>query len=221
MTNRSFKKIMSPRTSQQFEEIREEKRVLIMDTALKQFAKEGYHNTSISNIAKQAGISKGLMYNYFKSKEELLSEIIDRSMEEVSTYFDPDHDGYLTDEEFEFFIRKLFLALREKISFWRLFYQLLMQNDVRNRLVKSSHGPVNSVETLYTNSSSFFRVVVKMISDYFIRKKEQKPAGYDPVLEMNMFIYTIEGFAMITVYLDEVDDYYYKKTINRIIELYK
>jgi hypothetical protein len=38
---------------------------------------------------------------------------------------------------------------------------------------------------------------------------------------MNMFIYTIEGFAMITVYLDEVDPVYYDKTINKIIELYK
>jgi hypothetical protein len=38
---------------------------------------------------------------------------------------------------------------------------------------------------------------------------------------MNMFIYTIEGFAMMTVYMDDVDEIYYEKTINRIIELYK
>ena len=71
---------MSPRTPKQFEEIREEKKTLIMDVALEHFANEGYHNTTINHIAKHAGISKGLMYNYFESKEELLAEIINRSM---------------------------------------------------------------------------------------------------------------------------------------------
>ena len=60
---------MSPRTPQQFEEIREEKMTLIMDIALEHFANEGYHTTTINHIARHAGISKGLMYNYFESKE--------------------------------------------------------------------------------------------------------------------------------------------------------
>jgi hypothetical protein len=60
-----------------------------------------------------------------------------------------------------------------------------------------------------------------MITEYFIRKKERKPADYDPILEQYMFIYTIEGFIMLTSYLDEVDGNYYDKTVNRIIELYK
>ena len=36
--------------------------------------KQGYYATPISDIAKQAGISKGLLYNYYRGKEELLSE---------------------------------------------------------------------------------------------------------------------------------------------------
>ena len=43
---------MSPRTPLQFEEIREEKRNLIMDTALEHFAREGFHATTINHIAK-------------------------------------------------------------------------------------------------------------------------------------------------------------------------
>jgi AcrR family transcriptional regulator len=213
---------MSPRTPKQFEEMREEKKTLIMDTALEHFAKEGYHNTTITHIAKHAGISKGLMYNYFESKEELLTEIINRSMEDVARYIDPDKDGTLSEDEFELFIRKLFFILREKISFWRLFYQLLMQNAVRIQLVKTTLGSVNQDKSLYfNNSSSFLSIVTSLIAEYFLRKKERKPADYDAILEMNMFIYTVEGFAMVTVYMDEVDEVYYNKTINRIIELYK
>jgi AcrR family transcriptional regulator len=212
---------MSPRTPKQFEEIREEKKTLIMDTALEHFAREGYHKTTITHIARHARISKGLMYNYFESKEELLNEIVNRSMGEVARYFDPDNDGYLSEEEFELFIRKMFLILREKLSFWRLFYQLLLQNEVRSQLMKSTPRSLNSLEAVYSNSNSFLSVVTRMIAEYFIRKKDRRQSDYDPILEMNMFMYTVEGFAMVTVYMDEVDDIYYQKTINRIIELYK
>jgi len=213
---------MSPRTPKQFEKMREEKRTLIMDVALEYFAKEGYHNTTITHIAKHAGISKGLMYNYFESKEELLSSIINRSMDEISGYFDPDKDGYLTEDEFELFIRKLFFILREKLSFWRLFYQLIVQKDVRDQFLRSFFGTVNTVPVLYSeNSNSFLSRVSRMITEYFIRKKERKSSDYDPILDQYMFIYTIEGFVMLTAYRDSIDDNYYDKTIDKIIDLYK
>ena len=213
---------MSPRTPLQFEEMREEKKTLIMDVALEHFANEGYKSTTITHIARHAGISKGLMYNYFESKEKLLSEIIERSMGEVSGYFDPDKDGYLSEEEFELFIRKTFFLLKEKLSFWRLFFQLLMQRDVRNQFLKSYMGAQGSDKSFDNNSSnSFFRKYNKMITDYFIRKKVRKPADYDPMVDLNMFIYTTEGFSLVTAYLDVIDDEYFDRTVDRIIELYK
>jgi len=213
---------MTPRTKSQFREIREERKAHLIDTALKMFADEGYHSTTISKIAREAGISKGLIYNYFESKEELLSAVMSRSMEEISRFFDPNKDGYLSEEEFEWFIRKIFAEIKEKLSFWRLFYQLLMQKEVRGFLLQVNEGPVNSVRQIYNGSGlKFMSELTEMITSYFIRKKDKKPADYDPILDMNMFIYTIEGFAMLTVYMDEVDPVYYEKTINRIIELYK
>jgi AcrR family transcriptional regulator len=68
---------MSPRTPEQFEAMRESRRKQIMDAALELFASKGYSNCSISQLAAQAGISKGLMYNYFDSKEALLMAIIE------------------------------------------------------------------------------------------------------------------------------------------------
>ena len=213
---------MSPRSPKQFHVMREEKKALIMDVALRHFADEGYFKTTITHIARHAGISKGLMYNYFESKEELLITIINRSIDDITRYFDPDRDGCLSEEEFELFIRKLFSLLREKITFWRLLSQLLVQKDVREQFLKSKPASVNSVQVMYTNrSNTFLALVTKMITEYFTRKKERKAADYDPDLEMNMFIYTIEGFARITIYQDEVDEENYLKAINKIIELYK
>jgi AcrR family transcriptional regulator len=210
---------MSPKTTKQFKSIREEKMTLIMDVALQQFADEGYFKTTITQIARHAGISKGLMYNYFESKEELLIAIINRSMSEISQYFDPDKDGYLSEEEFELFIRKLFSILRENISFWRLFSQLMIQRDVREQFLKLKPGEISSVQIMYVNRNNTFLILLsKMVEEYFIRKKKRKTADYDPLLDMNMFIYTIEGFVQVTIYQDEVDEYYYNKAIDKIIE---
>jgi AcrR family transcriptional regulator len=70
------KETMSPRSNEENERIRNESKAKIMAAALELFADNGYHNTSISKVAKQAGISKGLTYNYFDSKEALLEEIL-------------------------------------------------------------------------------------------------------------------------------------------------
>ena len=67
---------MSPRTPQQLDKIRKERRKAIMDTSLEVFSEYGYESASISMIAKKVGISKGLMYNYFESKEELLIDAL-------------------------------------------------------------------------------------------------------------------------------------------------
>lgn len=94
LTNRSVIKInMSPRTKEQFEEIREQSTTRILNAALELFAEEGYDRTSISKIAKTAGVSKGLIYNYYKSKEELLKGLIISMMNEIDmSNLTPDSD---------------------------------------------------------------------------------------------------------------------------------
>jgi TetR/AcrR family fatty acid metabolism transcriptional regulator len=52
-----------------------DKRQLILDSAIKVFADKGYHGTRISDIARQAEIAYGLVYHYFKNKEDILDAI--------------------------------------------------------------------------------------------------------------------------------------------------
>ena len=67
---------MSPRTTEQFEEIRKSSKENILNAALKLFSANGYAETSIRKIAREAKVSDGLFYNYFKSKEELALDVL-------------------------------------------------------------------------------------------------------------------------------------------------
>lgn len=53
-----------------------QRRMEILDSALKCFAEEGYHATTNRKIACRAGITEGLIYHYFPNKKSLLQEII-------------------------------------------------------------------------------------------------------------------------------------------------
>jgi AcrR family transcriptional regulator len=72
-----------PRTSAENDRIRQATSEHILKTALSLFCDKGYYATSIEAIAKQAQISKGLLYHYFKSKAEVLSALVDLRIDEV------------------------------------------------------------------------------------------------------------------------------------------
>lgn len=121
---------MSPRTEKQFEAIREEKRAKILDAALELFGNEGYHNGSISKVAQKAGISKGLVYNYFESKEEIVREILNTGIEEMLKIFDTNHDGVLEKSEIEFFLNEMFEHLKNNQKFWKLYFSISLQPEI-------------------------------------------------------------------------------------------
>lgn len=118
---------MSPRTSTQFEAIRQEKRKIILEAALELFAENGFHATAISMIAKKAGISKGLAYNYFVSKHDILEEIIDEGFHQIHDLLDPNKDGVLTESEFVSFLERTFEMVQENRRHWKLYFALMLQ----------------------------------------------------------------------------------------------
>jgi TetR/AcrR family fatty acid metabolism transcriptional regulator len=52
-----------------------DKRRNILDAAITVFARQGFHSTRVSDIADEAGVAYGLVYHYFKSKDEVLNEL--------------------------------------------------------------------------------------------------------------------------------------------------
>jgi AcrR family transcriptional regulator len=52
-----------------------DKRRSILDAAICVFARQGFHSTRVSDIADEAGVAYGLVYHYFKSKDQVLNEL--------------------------------------------------------------------------------------------------------------------------------------------------
>lgn len=75
----------------------QDKRQVILNAALKTFVKRGYPKTRVAEIAAEAGVAEGTLYNYFQSKEDLLlalfdekwSVIINGIREKISRLDDP------------------------------------------------------------------------------------------------------------------------------------
>lgn len=142
-----------PRTPEQYEEIRNEKKRIIMDAALELFANEGFHATSISKIAEKANISKGLMYNYFSSKEELLKTITESFSQEVVDMMNPDHDNNITVEEATHFIDLYFDMITNNTERIKMYYQLTMQPYIADILAEmAADHTADRTHELFMNS---------------------------------------------------------------------
>lgn len=185
--------------------MRESRKQQIMEAALELFASEGYSHSSIARIAQHANISKGLIYNYFDSKEALLLELIDEGMQTIMNMIDPNQDGALNPEEVEGFIRRTFESIRENSQFWIFFISVVLQPGVRDFL---EGKPFSSV---------LERFGPKLI-DYF------EMMGYeDPYLEMLTFSALIEGYGVVLVYYlpqEDIPERVIKKFEDRMVHMF-
>lgn len=133
---------MAPRTSEQFERIREDRKQKLIDAAFHVFAEETYHSASVSKIAKEAGVSKGLLYNYFDTKEDLLRAIMSNLMEEIFQYFDFSDNAPLTDESVSDWIKKSLNIVKDDVKRWRFYTSLSMQPDVTPIFIEMATGEI-------------------------------------------------------------------------------
>jgi AcrR family transcriptional regulator len=139
-----------PRTKEQNEAIRAEKKQIIMDAALQLFAEEGYVSVSIDKIARKAGIAKGLLYTYFKNKDDLLHQILIEGIEKVSGGLFPEN---MTMEDFVESVGKMFELMLEQKDFFMLYTALSVQPGVTQQLgpLTDTHNGLQHMITLFRN----------------------------------------------------------------------
>jgi TetR/AcrR family transcriptional regulator, fatty acid metabolism regulator protein len=66
----------------------EEKRRLILDAAVRVFARDGFHTSRVGDIAEEAGVAHGLLYHYFSSKDEVLLTVFSENWSDLLVRFE-------------------------------------------------------------------------------------------------------------------------------------
>ncbi len=188
---------MSPRTEEQYEKIRKKKKELILEAALKLFAQNSYHNTTINLIAKEAGVSKGLMYNYFKNKEELVRVLLIDSFNEHLVFIK--RFGEIRDKkDFARFIDMIYAIIRAGKEHMRFYFSIIMQPDVMKIIEQ---------EIMKT-----FEPYIKIIMDYYTIRGKENPMKEAMFFSAAMDGITIGYLNMPDLYkLDEIKDYIIEK----------
>lgn len=188
-----------PRSKEQFKEMREKTRSVILEKALLLFANKGFHGTSINDIANEAGISKGLAYNYFESKDAILLAIIDTALTaglEVMNVSKLSEDPY---KQLELLIVKTFDHIQKNDNYWRMFSTLMLQPKLSNITEKM----VNEFGTNAMNET------IKIFKKIGIRNPETEALILDGVLD-----------GIILHYLFFKDKYPIKKVKNKLLKKY-
>lgn len=160
-----------------------EKQDRIINAAMKEFAQKGYDNASTNEIVKEAGISKGLLFHYFKNKKQLYlflyEHMIDILMEKIMEKINWD--------EKDIFIRYRQIALL-KIQIYRIYPEMF--NFVKSIYKDSSPAVKPDIDRKAKEllESSF----TKLFSDIDISKFKK---GIDTKRAINIINWTLEGFA--------------------------
>lgn len=118
MNNCSF----MARSPAQLKAARDRARERLLDAALMCFAERGYASTTSRDIAAAAGVSLGLAYRYFRSKDEMLVAIVKNALAHVQR--DVAASDGVDRDPVEALIKSAIETVRVNPRFWRLFHQL-------------------------------------------------------------------------------------------------
>lgn len=154
---------MSPRSKEQYKEIRQNRKEQILHQALHLFAEKGYESTSISMIAKAAEVSKGLLYNYFDNKEDLLNKVMTQGIQQIMLPLEQENLKMETPAEFRAFVEGNFAELMRNQEHWKLYFSLMVQPSI-------SKKTATLIEKLVTPW-------LQMLENYYRIQGYQNPRG--------------------------------------------
>lgn len=129
------------------QEQKDARREQILDTGLDLFVRNGYYGTTSKEIAEALGISPGLMFHYFKSKDELYIELLTmltHGMTGVTTMFDPTQINPL-----EILEKMLTVIIKSFLEYPRSakFFILVAQAKICTRLTDEVRAAAKGIES--------------------------------------------------------------------------
>lgn len=191
-----------PKTEEQCKQLREDMRSRILKNASLYFARNGFGDTKIGDLAKHIGIGQGTIYLYFKSKEELFEEIRKNA---------DNKDQVKSLEK----ISKLPLPAKAKIDMISSEMERRLRND-EDYVVKItivSQLMLEHEETLYGND--LYKFMGKIIKQ---GQKEGSVVKGDPIYLADLYWGTVYMYALKRLFVNDCK-LVTKETLSRLLEV--
>lgn len=187
---------------------KEKRRKEILDSALACFAKKGFQVATVDDIVEHSGISKGAIYNYFKSKDEIYLELMKAS----------------TDNSFEH-IKENLAALESPLEKINYLFDLYLSNEsdeeTLGKLIVHDEFKLHAsrhqvlLEKLMKRRHEYF---LKILTDILKEGQElgEFKRGLEPDLYADIFWSMVGGTTIQTIY----PDYPYRQVLTEMKQMY-
>lgn len=172
-----------PRTPKENDRIRRATTEQILKTALSLFCEKGYHSTSIEDIAKQAKISKGLLYHYFKSKAEVLGALVDIRINDVLVVMNAATTKPTPAAQIQHIAEGALEDVRRQSDVFRFYLNLFTQPKLD--LVVAQYS-----QKLMDEQARQFEVQTKMFEELGVENPRQRSLYFSSTLQGIMLMYS-------------------------------
>ena len=116
-----------PRTPQQNRKLRDDSERRLRDAAQAVFSRVGVERATVRDIAQEAGVAQGLLYNYFSSKDDLVRAVFREGASDVAEAFAAASTEGTPRARLERLIRRSLEIVRDRREFWQLSYMIRYQ----------------------------------------------------------------------------------------------
>lgn len=151
-------------------------RDLILKTSLKLFSEQGYHGTTMRQVASKAGMSLGLAYRYFDSKEAILEGIIESHDKILKRYVTDEVVSNPRREDLIVNVSESIITLvKENEDYLRLYWNLMLQPKI-HRLKRRNIRLVNMI--FFETSKKTIRSIKPNYTEFEIKNLASTTIGY-------------------------------------------
>ncbi len=194
-------------------------RTNILKVALLLFLEKGYKNVSYQDLVKKSGLSKGAIYHYFASKEELLVAVFDMFSESSKQPLAIDPENLVKDYES---FRKLYFDI--KIGQLNEFKTFLGAEIVAFNWVLFCLEAIEANAQLRITIGELSKQEIKFLEKCFLglEKHGSLPKGKDPALLAECLYYMLEGAGLVMFLLEnKMDEDFIKMYDKTLTDFFK
>ncbi|WP_158515052.1 TetR/AcrR family transcriptional regulator [Bacillus weihaiensis] len=148
-----------------------DQRTKILDAAMNIFGKNGYYETKIVDIAEQAGVSKGTIYIYFSSKEELYIEAHEREFRQYLAHLHHEVGKFTTFKE-----KLLCIAEKQLVVFYK-------DRQTPNKYLQAYNNDPKMIKCLHDFLDHYHKYVVTLMRSEGISNPEEHAKAFIGMLE--------------------------------------